>query len=443
MSDQRVSSLLIIHNGALVGIVTDRDLRSRCLAAGLAPSAPIEQIMSRQLHKVSREVPAYEAILTMARLGIHHLPVLDRGELTGLVSLTDLMQLQRASAAYLAGGIRKCESLEALREICAELPQLQVHLVASGVSAFHLGQTISSVTDAITIRLLELAEAKFGPAPIPYAWMAVGAQARREQTVHSDQDHALMLSDDYRPEAHEDYFTKLAQFVSDGLKECGFDYCAGEVMATNPKWRQPRAVWRRYFDGWIMRPERKAMMLAANFFDMRCIYGEFGLWESLHAEVLGWARGNTTFIAHMSANAVRNRPPLGFFRNFVLVHGGEHANTLDIKLRGIMPTAELARVYALMAGLPEVNTCERLRAAAQVHAVSEEGAANLEDSFELMTTLRATHQAEQIRAGGEPDNYIAPGQLSALERAHLKDAFSVLNTMQRALAQRYQSERFA
>lgn len=443
MSEEQVSSLLIMDEQVLVGIVTDRDLRSRCLAAGLAPASPVERVMSAQLHKIGRETPAYEAMLTMARLGIHHLPVLDSGRLTGVVSLTDLMRFQSASAAYVAGSIRKSESVETLRQNCAELPRLQAQLVASGVSAFHLGQTISSVTDALTVRLLELAEDRLGPAPVPYAWMAVGSQARREQTVHSDQDHALILSDDYAPEAHEKYFTGLARFVSNGLKECGFKYCPGEVMATNPQWRQPRSGWRRYFNGWITRPERKAMMLAANFFDMRVIHGEPALWSTLHAEVLKTARENTTFIAHMAANAVRHRPPLGFFRNFVLIHGGEHADTLDIKLRGIMPAAELARVYALSAGLPEINTCERLRAAAQVHAVSKEGAANLQDSFELMTTLRAVHQAGQIRSGRAPDNYLSPTELSALERAHLKDAFSVLNTMQRALAQRYQSERFA
>jgi len=443
MTEEKVSSLLVLADGVLQGIVTDRDLRMRCLAEGVNPEQPIENIMTARLHKIARETPAYEAMLTMTRLGIHHLPVLARGKVIGVISLTDLMQHQSASAAYLAGSIRKADSLEALGDACAELPQLQTQLVTSGITAFHLGQTISSVTDAVTVRLLELAEATLGAAPIPYTWMAVGSQARREQMVHSDQDHALILSDDYQPKAHGEYFAALARFVSDGLKRCGFEYCPGEVMATNPEWRQPRAAWRRYFERWISRPEKKALMLASNFFDMRAVHGDTELWDRLHAELLQQTRENRIFLAHLTANALRTRPPLGFFRHFVLIHGGEHANTLDLKKRGIMPVAELARVCALAGGLPEVNTCERLRASAQVGVITEEGAANLEDAFELMMSLRAVHQAGQIRHGENPDNYLFPSELSNLERGHLKDAFEVVNTMQRTLSQRHQSERFA
>ncbi|SCZ49374.1 putative nucleotidyltransferase substrate binding domain-containing protein [Thiohalomonas denitrificans] len=442
MTEARVSSLLIMEDERLVGIMTDRDLRSRCLAKDRDPGQPVSEIMTRRLHKVEPETRGFEALITMTRLSVHHLPVIDHGRVIGVVSSNDLIRYQSANAVYLAGDIRRCTSVEALTRICADIPELQVQMIASGATGYHVGQTISSITEAITRRLIELCQEQLGPPPVSFAWLAVGSLARREQTVHSDQDHALLLADDFDPARHDGYFESLARFVADGLNACGFTYCPGEVMATNPEWRQPCRVWRRYFDLWITRPEKKALMLASNFFDMRTICGDPALYEQLHAEVLQQTHSNRIFLAHLAANALKNRPPLGFFRHFVLIGEGDHAQSLDLKRRAIIPAVDLARVYALSAGLPEVNTRERLKIAAETSALSHESAENLEDAFEFIVTLRARHQAEQIKRGEKPDNYMAPSELSSLERGHLKDAFSVISGLQNALGQRHQAGRF-
>jgi CBS domain-containing protein len=167
-----------------------------------------------------------------------------------------------------------------------------------------------------------------------------------------------------------------------------------------------------------------------------------GLFGELQERVVKLSKTNRIYIAYMAANALKHRPPLGFFRNFVLIHGGEHDRTVDIKHRGTVPIIDLARVYALSAGLDEINTIERLQAAAETTAVSRDGAANLIDAFELINTLRMRHQAKQLRRGEQADNFLEPGQLSPLERGHLKDAFVLINTMQESLGQRYQAGRF-
>ncbi len=441
MTDQRVSALLLMDGERLVGLVTDRDLRSRCIAHNLSPDLPVREIMTGDVHTVDADSPAFEALMTMTRLNVHHLPVMEGGSVHGLVSNNDLIRYESANAVYLAGDVRKCATVEDLVAAMGELPELQRQLVAAGTTSAQLGQAISSVTDALAHRLLELVERDLGPPPVAYLWLAVGSQARREQTAHSDQDNALMLSDEYQPERHGDYFEALAVRVTDGLAACGFDYCPGGIMARNPEWRQRVQTWRGYFEGWIEQPERKSLMLASNFFDMRPLHGERSLYESLHKEVLARAAANGIFLTHMAANAISERPPLGFFRNFLLVHGGEYDSTLDLKLRGIMPIVDLARVFALAAGLPRRNSIERLRAAAAAGALSEEGAADLEDALEFISTVRARHQAQQIREGLQPDNYVKPDELSQLERGHLKDAFAVIASMQDALAQRYQTER--
>lgn len=441
MYSNNVSSVLIVENDRLLGIVTDRDLRSRCVAAGLSTDRSATEIMTTDLETIDSNAPVIEALLLMTRQHIHHLPVLGEGKLAGVITATDLARYQSANAAYIVTDIVRAPSVEVLAQASRRLPEVQVQLARTGTSAYNIGQAISHITDSITQRLIALAEQSLGAPPVPYAWLAFGSQARREQTVHSDQDNALLISDDMRPE-DDAWFEALAKFVNDGLAACGFEYCPGEIMASNPKWRQPERVWRRYFDTWIDKPEPKALMLSSIFFDPRVVHGEAGLLERIQSHYLRAARANTIFIAYMAANALQHRPPLGFFRGFVMVRDGVHDRTLDVKHRGIVPITDLARVHALSGGLKAVNTSERLRAAANTGALSRQMAENLDDALEFIAWLRIQHQANQIRTGRQPDNYLPPADLSELERHHLKDAFRVIQQMQETLASRYQLARF-
>lgn len=442
MAEERVSSILIMEDEKLLGMVTLRDLRTRCLAVGLPYERPIREIMTEKLQMIEQSTPAFQALITMTRLNLHHLPVMDDGRVVGVLTTTDLVRHQSANAVYLVGDIYKAKKVTVLAQIGQRIPDLQVHLVATGATAEHVGQAVTAVTDAITKRLLQLGEEQLGAPPVPYVWITCGSQARREQTSHSDQDNAMILSNEMEPE-HDAYFAALAKFVCDGLDACGYYYCPGDVMATNPKWRQPLRSWRRYFSAWIEKPEPMSLMLSSVFFDMRPVGGDESLFERLQPMILEKSKKNRIFLAYMVSNALKHRPPLGFFRNFVLISGGDHAKTFDIKHRGIVPIVDLARVFSLSEGLEEVDTIHRLKRAAKTSAVSKDGGANLIDAFEFVATLRVQHQVRQIRAGLKPDNYISPEELSPLERSHLKDAFSLIATIQETLGQRYQAGRFS
>ena len=200
---------------------------------------------------------------------------------------------------------------------------------------------------------------------MPYLWAACGSQGRREQTGVSDQDNCLILDDAFRPEAHDAYFADLAKYVSDGLDTCGFFYCPGDMMATNPRWRQPRRVWRDYFARWIRQPDNEAQMLASVMFDLRPISGDFALFENLEHEVLAKAKKNSIFVAHMISNSLKHTVPLGFFRGFTLIRSGENRNTIDLKASGVVPVVDLGRIYALLGSLtpsPAPATGSRARA---------------------------------------------------------------------------------
>jgi CBS domain-containing protein len=144
----------------------------------------------------------------------------------------------------------------------------------------------------------------------------------------------------------------------------------------------------------------------------------------------------------MVSNALKHRPPLGLFGNISLIRGGDNARTIDLKHSAIVPIMDLARVYALAGGVPAVNTYDRLEQVARAGEVSEQGARDLRDALEFMGKLRIAHQARQTARGQAPDNFLALEELSNFERSHLKEAFSVVQTLQGVLGQRYQSGRF-
>jgi CBS domain-containing protein len=268
--------------------------------------------------------------------------------------------------------------------------------------------------------------------------------ARGEATAGSDQDNGLVLLEEPDTKGWA-WFQAFARRVSDGLDAAGFPYCPGNVMATNPDWCQPLAVWRSYFHRWTHEPEPRALMHASIFFDLSVTAGTpaaRAAVEDLRTEFLAWTADHSAFRAALAGNALTRRPPLGFFRQFVVDRSGEHAHTLDLKRDGLIPIVDLARIHALGAGIPANATVERLRELGRLGAMNADDAAELADAFALLGDLRIHHQARALRTGGQPDNRLDPAGLSRLERHHLKDAFRIIQTHQSALAQRYEAGRF-
>jgi CBS domain-containing protein len=174
-------------------------------------------------------------------------------------------------------------------------------------------------------------------------------------------------------------------------------------------------------------------MLASVMFDLRPIGGEKALFGDLQASTLQAASKNSIFVAHMVSNSLKHTPPLGLLRGFATIRSGEHRNTLDLKHNGVVPIVDLGRVYALRGSLSEANTRARLKAAEKAGVLSASGGRDLIDAYDLIAETRLEHQASQIKAGGKPDNFLPPSNLSDFERSHLRDAFVVVRTMQSAV----------
>ncbi len=434
MRDHHVSSLGIVEDGSFIGIVTTRDMTNKVLALGLDPSSPVAGIMTRDPVSLSPEDLGSDILHIMLERRIGHLPVVEGHKLVGMVTQTDLTRFQAVSSASLVRDAAMAETVADMVAVTARIPALLVQLVGSNNAHEVVTRLITDVADTVTRRLLKLAEAELSAPPVPYLWLACGSQGRQEQTGVSDQDNCIIL-DDAVTEADMPYFAALAKFVSDGLDATGYFYCPGDMMATNPIWCQPLRVWREYFRKWVATPDPKAQMLASVMFDLRPIGGAASLFRDLQTGTLEMAARNSIFVAHMVSNSLTHSPPLGLLRGFATIRSGEYKNHIDLKHSGVVPVADLGRVYALIGKGAAVNTRARLLAAEAAGVISASGARDLIEAYDMIAEIRLENQARLIRSGRKPDNFMAPSDLSDFERSHLRDAFVVVRTMQSAIGQ--------
>ena len=428
MRDAGASSIGIVQDGRLTGLMTIRDISGRIVAEGRDAHTPVGQVMTPDPITLSPDQLGYDVLHIMLERRIGHLPVVSGGRFVGMVSQTDLTRVLAMSSAALIHDIAGARTVQALAGATARIPELLLQLMRAHHHHQGVTRMITDIGDAVTRRLIALAQEQLGPAPGPFLWAACGSQGRQEQTGLSDQDNCLLLGDEC-PADHP-WFAGLARFVSDGLNACGYVYCPGDMMATNPRWCQPVSVWRGYFRDWIANPGPEARLLASVMFDLRAIGGDATLLQGLQAETLAMASRNSIFVAHMAANALTHRPPLGLVGGLATIRSGKHRRKIDMKLNGVAPVIELARVCALQGGLAAVNTRERLIVATDRGVLSERGGRELIAAYDLIQTTRLDNQAEQIQRGLPPDNLLDPAGLPAFERSHLRDAFVVVRTMQ-------------
>lgn len=437
MENRNVSSLLVSRDGGLEGIVTDRDMRGRVVANNMDVTLPVTEIMTPNPRAVTSDALAFEAMLIMADMRIHHLPVVDEGAVTGIIASADIMRLLRHDPIYLTADLSRRTTPEDMREVYESAADVAVRFIERGASAEEVTGLLTVAADSLARRLITLAEEQLGPPPVPYAFVVLGSQGRRGMGLASDQDNALILDDSYDPDLHGDYFKNLADYVCTGLDSAGQVLCPGDMMAMNPDWRMTVTQWTNTFHTWITAPEPEALLHAQTFFDMRAIHGALELADNVHTTAVNMATHSGRLHAHLATLAARREPPLGFFRGFVVDRSGDYANTLDVKKGGTAAIVQMARLYALSAGIDAVGTRLRLQSAASAGAVSERGAEDLIDAFDFLTTIALRQHAEQLRRGQKPNYHIDPKELGKLDREHLRDAFQIIKGMQSALSTQY------
>ena len=307
-------------------------------------------------------------------------------------------------------------------------------LVKEGARANNITRIVTVLNDQIVTRLLSMLHEQMGPAPVPFCWITFGSEGRKEQTFKTDQDNALIYealdgSEEQMKEVRA-YFRRFGQEAAQLLASSGFPLCKGKMMASNPRWRKPFAVWKDYFDRWMATPEPQEVLNATIFFDFRPEYGTMELATDLREHLTVEAPKKSFFLLFLAKDCMAGKSPLTFFKQFVVEKNGRHKNRVDLKTQGLTPFVNFARLMALRHGVKATNTLARLERLAEQDLIPKALYLETRDAYEFQMQLRLENQLKMIEAGQEPDNYVDPDELSDVDKQTLKEAFAVIGRVQ-------------
>ena len=422
----------IVDLGDSLGIVTDADLRSRVVGAGLSGDGPVSEVMTAPAFTVPAERPGSEVLLDMLDRGVRHFPVVSAtGRVIGVVEDHDLLEVESRSSFSLRRAIARASTVEELVDVSVKLRPAVVSMTRGGMAALDVMSVFSVVADALTRRALDFAVAG-REAPARFSWLALGSQARREALPGSDLDSAIAWLDDGPEELIRPYLSEVATTATDILTRCGFRPDEHRVSASDPLFVRSLDSWRRESQSMIDDPTQdKALVIVSVLVDSRPVWGVET--EPLIAELFQRAKARPRLLHLLAEFALSHRPPSGFFRGLVVESSGEHRNRLDLKKGAVVPITDLARWAGMVAGVACASTTARLTAARESGVLRSSDAQSLQEAFELVCQLRLDHQIAQLEAGAELDDFVDPRELSPLVRSYLKEAFHAVASVQKRI----------
>ncbi|MCK8517076.1 DUF294 nucleotidyltransferase-like domain-containing protein [Methylonatrum kenyense] len=443
MADAHVGSMVVVDQStAPVGVFTLNDLLRRVALPEVDLDQEIGQVMSPDPVTLSSTAFAFEAAMVMAQNRIHHVCVVDEGRLRGVISERDLFSLQRVGLVNLTRTIRRATTVDALVPLQADIHALVGQMIDQGIKVGQIMQIITLLNDHICERVIELCmqDNEEDLSDVRFCWLAFGSEGRREQTLKTDQDNGILFEVPAggNADAIRRRLLPVAERINKALDRCGYPLCPGNIMAGNPECCLSREEWQKRFRRWIEQGTPEHLLKAAIFFDFRVIHGPGQDAEEMRRELMELTRRNSRFRQQMAANALKNRPPLGIIRDFVTRSHGEQRNVIDLKINGVTPFVDAARIFSLAHGLPATNTVDRLWQGAECGALSRGDVEAWVIAYHYIQVLRTRQHQEQGQAGEELSNHVAPDQLNELDRKILKEAFREARKLQSKLASDYQ-----
>lgn len=435
MRQQRIGSMVVADDARHpLGILTLRDVLDRIALEPALLEAGIASVMTSPPLTAPIESTAYGAALTMVRHGVSHLVLTRADQLEGVLSARDLFGLQSASLRQLSTDIRGARDRSTIEALGHEIRALARRMLAQGVATSPLCAFIASLNDLLTQRIVDM---EFATVAGAYCWILMGSEGRSEQTLVTDQDNGLIFEpvpgvplEDTRAALLE-----TSQRVNQALARAGYALCPGNIMAGNPQWCLTLEEWRNRFSHWIDSGSPEALLHGSIFFDLRPLHGQLDLAVSLRQWLNQHVTHNPRFLHQMTVNALRNRPPLGWLRDFRRDKDGK----MDLKLNGTMPFVDAARIYSLAHGIVETNTERRLAALAAPLKVASVEIDGWIAAYQHLQGLRLRTQSIALASGEAPDNRIDPSSLHDFDRSVLRLAFGQARRLQQRLAMDYRA----
>lgn len=440
MHEQHVGSIVIVDESERpAGIFTLRDLR-RVVADGESLEQPISALMTQRPFHLPPEASAFDAALAMTERHIAHVCLVEHERLVGVVSERDLFSLQRVDLVHLARTIRHAGRIETLVALRSDIRLLVERMLAHGASSTQITQLVTLLNDHTVCRVIELVLEELGDPGVPFSWLCFGSEGRREQTLHTDQDNGILFEADC-PEQAEHMRQRLlpvARRINQRLAECGFALCRGNIMAGNPELCLSRREWAQRFAAFVREATPESLLASSIYFDLRVVWGDEQGCAQLRRQLLADVADNSLFQRLLAANALRHRPPLGRFRDFVVARKGAEKDTFDLKEEGLTPFVDGARLLALAHGVEDSSTLRRFAELVRLEVIDAQDGAAYEEAYHFIQQARLQLHQQQAAQDLPLSNRLDPDSLNHLDRRILRESFRQAQRLQASLALRYQ-----
>jgi len=440
MHEQHVGSIVIVDEDERpAGIFTLRDLR-RVVADGESLEQPISALMTQRPFHLPPEASAFDAALAMTERHIAHVCLVEHERLVGVVSERDLFSLQRVDLVHLARTIRHAGRIETLVALRSDIRLLVERMLAHGASSTQITQLVTLLNDHTVCRVIELVLEELGDPGVPFSWLCFGSEGRREQTLHTDQDNGILFEAD-SPEQAEHMRQRLlpvARRINQRLAECGFALCRGNIMAGNPELCLSRREWAQRFAAFVREATPESLLASSIYFDLRVVWGDEQGCAQLRRQLLADVADNSLFQRLLAVNALRHRPPLGRFRDFVVARKGAEKDTFDLKEEGLTPFVDGARLLALAHGVEDSSTLRRFAELVRLEVIDAQDGAAYEEAYHFIQQARLQLHQQQAAQDLPLSNRLDPDSLNHLDRRILRESFRQAQRLQASLALRYQ-----
>ncbi|WP_306350182.1 DUF294 nucleotidyltransferase-like domain-containing protein [Flavobacterium sp. '19STA2R22 D10 B1'] len=441
MTQYKIDSILIQNNDFPIGIVTDKDLRTK-IATGMIPiTAEVQKIMTSPVITVPENISVAEAQLQMLKNEVSHLCVTSDGSpksiIKGIITDNDVIVAQANNPGVLIKEIKRALWSKDLKRIREKLSEFNLSSIQKNIPLSHITNITNEINSAITKQAIDLAIEKLGPPPTLFTWLTFGSQAREEQILLTDQDNALVF-DDVDEENYDDvkdYFLRLAEKVTRTLEKVGYEISPDNMVASNPMWCKSLTDWKKQFNVWINTPGEKGALASSTFFDFEYTYGDTALMNQLSESIFLNMENKQKFYAYLANVALKNPPPLGFFRQFLVETDGEHKDTFDIKLRALTPLIDAARILIISHGVKGINnTYLRLKQLAILEPQHADLFQECADAFIILSKFRTLEGFKNNDSG----RYLNLNELSKTDKVKLKNCFQPIHDIQELVKHRFQ-----
>ena len=431
IKQEKIPTLLLKDEAGEMYIVTDSDFRQKVILNRMDYDDLVVKIASKGLIYINEDDFLFNAQLQMAKHGLKRVVVKnDYDEIVGILDQISLSSFFATNTFAVSNQIINAETLEELKEASHSFIKIIKSLNAKGVKIEFISKLINQLNKKLLDKLYKILAPKelIGKSCL----VVMGSEGRAEQILRTDQDNALIISDDCS--ISEEKLREFTHLFTETLVDFGFPRCEGNIMVSNSYWCRKQSDFKELIYEWVNSPSGDNFMNIAIFYDALCVSGDIEIIKELKNYLFKISSNSQSFYTNFARVINSFDVPLGFFDGFVFNSKDEkHKDEIDIKRGGIFIIVQGIRSLSIQNRVLNTNTIKRINSLKELKVLDDESAKELIMAFNILNSLKLKASLEKLDKKEKIDNFVNPNRLTIMEKDLLKESFKIVNKLKKRL----------